>query len=334
MSFLLRRSLQAALTMLVAFLAVFVAIRTLPNNPVLARFGQHASPERVAREMADQGWDRPILEQVGAFLSGVFTEGDLGESFAVEPGRPIAQLLGERIPATIELALAASLIAAPLGIAAGIVAAVWKNGLPDIVVMIGSLLGVCVPVFFLGILLMSIFTSLPAGFRLPISMDYESATGFVLLEAPFRGEFVVFFAALKQILLPAVALSTIPAAIISRIARSGMIDVLSQDYVRTARAKGASRSRTVLAHAFPNAAIPVANIAGFQLGMLLSGAVLTETVFSWPGLGRLMVDGVQASDYSVVQAGAMAVAGTFVIVNFAVDAFAVWLDPRLRGSGS
>lgn len=318
--------------MLAAFFAVFVAIRTLPNNPVLARFGQHASPERVAREMADQGWDRPIGEQIVAFVRDAVTQGDLGESFAVEPGRPIVELLLERIPATIELALAASVLALPLGIFAGIVAAVWKNGLPDVAVMIGSLLGVCVPVFFLGILLMSIFTSLPAGFRLPISMDYESATGFVLLEAPFRGEFEVFFAALKQVLLPAVALSTIPAAIVARIARSSMIDVLSQDYVRTARAKGSSRVRSVLRHAFPNAAIPVANIAGFQLGVLLSGAVLTETVFSWPGLGRLMVDGVQASDYSVVQAGAMAVAGTFVIVNFAVDAFAVWLDPRLRGS--
>jgi peptide/nickel transport system permease protein len=290
-------------------------------------------PEAVSAEMAKQGWDRPIPVQFASFVTNLVTRGDLGQSF-VRPGRSVSADLRRRVPATIELSLAALVLAIPLGIALGVAAAVWRNGPADWLCTGVSLGGVSVPVFFLGILLVTIFSDMPTGRQLPSDLppesDFESVTGFVIPELILRGRFDLLGEALRHIALPALALSTIPLATIARITRSSMLEVLSADYVRTARAKGNSWWRVVWSHAFPNAAVPVANIAGFQVGMLLTGAVLTESVFSWPGLGTYLVDAVKDVDYAVVQGGSLVVAVLFTGTNLFVDLLHTWLDPRIR----
>jgi peptide/nickel transport system permease protein len=264
------------------------------------------------------------------FLVRLVTRGDLGYSLARSSER-VSDELRRRIPATIELTLAAMLLALPLGVAAGVAAAVWHNRWPDWTCMVGALLGVSVPVFFLGICLRALFTGMPVGFRLPpYVVDFEPWTQFYLLDTLLQGRPDLFASAARHLLLPGLALSSIPAAIIARITRSTMLEVLSLDYVRTARAKGASPWRVVWRHALPNAAPPIVNIAGFQIGLLLSGAVLTETVFDWPGVGKYVVDAVKESDFTVVQAGALVVAGVFVLANLLVDLLYLWLDPRVR----
>lgn len=329
--FLVGRLIQALATTLVAIVVVFIAIRTLPTNPVLARAGRHAVPEQIQAEMARQGWDRPLLVQAGDFLQQLILHGELGDSFFI-PAESVGEGLWRTFPATIELALAALLLAIPIGVMVGIAAAVWRNRPPDYLCMTGSLLGVSVPVFFLGICLIMVFTHLPTGRRMPFGVNYTSHTGFIVIESIFEGRLNVTAAALCHLYLPALALSSIPMAVIARITRSSMLEVLSADYVRTARAKGASLWRVVMRHALPNASIPVANIAGLQIGFLLGGAVLTETVFDWPGLGRHLVTAVQKSDYNVVQGCTLLIAVLFVSINLVLDVVYVWLDPRVGGA--
>lgn len=327
LQYLARRAALAIPTTLIALVLVFLAIRVVPNNPVLARFGQHAVPEKVAEEMARQGWDQPLYVQLGQFLRGLL-RGELGDSFFYPES--VADGLSRTFPATVELTLAAIAIAVPLGILAGISAAVWRNRLPDYLCMTVSLLGVSVPVFFLGLCLLYIFPQMPPGWRLPPGTIFDRSTEFVALESTLRGRWDVLGASLAHLCLPALALSTIPMAYIARITRSSMLEVLSADFVRTARAKGNPPWRVVLRHAFPNAALPVVNIGGLQFGQLLSGAVLTESVFNWPGLGRYIVQAVQHSDYNAVQGGTLLAATVFVATNLAVDALFALLDPRVR----
>lgn len=325
-----RRVGVAIVTLFVAVSLIFVAMRVLPGNPLLAKFGQHPDAEEIARQTKEYGWDQPILVQLGRFYYDLFTTGDFGKSIA-RSHRNVSEELGKRIPATIELSLAAIVLALPAGIGSGVAAAYWRNKAPDFVVMVIALLGVSIPVFFLGICLREIFTFLPTSGRLPFTAQLDSITGFVLLDSLLRLRPDLFGAALKHLILPATALATIPTAIIARVTRSSMLEVLSADYVRTARAKGASIWRVVWRHAFPNASVPVANIAGFQIGVLLTGAVLTETVFDWPGLGKYIATAVVVDkDYAVVQAGSIIIAVMFVTMNLVVDLLYLWLDPRVR----
>lgn len=326
--YLLGRILQAALTILVAVVAVFIAVRVLPGNPVLAQFGQHAVPEKVQMELEAQGWNQPLPVQLFDFL-GQLLQGDWGESFE-RPGERIADRLLEAIPATLELAGAALLIAIPLGILLGVSAAVFRGRWPDHAAMTLSLVGISIPVFFLGICLVAAFPWMPSGFRLPPGTFHDLSTDFYLTEAILRGEWNLAGKALRHLALPAIALSSIPLAVVSRVTRNSMLEVLSTDYLRTARVKGASMTRVVWRHAFPNAAIPIANIVGFQMGMLLTGAVLTETVFNWPGLGRYLVAAIQGYDYAVVQAGAILIATIYVSLNLLLDILFALLDPKLR----
>lgn len=326
--YLLRRLLQAVLTMVVAVSLVFLAMRILPGNPLLAKFGQHPDAEQIERIMQEQGWDKPLHIQLAAFFKQIIS-GDLGEAPS-QGNQPVSEALAQRIPATVELTLAAVLLAIPLGIAAGIAAAVWRGRWPDHFCMAGALLGVSVPVFFLGICLRAIFTSMPVGGRLPHFVLFDPITGLYLFDTLLQGRFDLFGEAVRHLCLPALALSSIPTAIIARITRSSMLDVLDADFIRTARAKGASAWRVVFRHAVPNAAPPIVNIAGFQIGLLLSGAVLTETVFDWPGLGQYIVKAVPESDYVIVQAGALVIAAIFVSANLIIDLLYVWLDPRIR----
>jgi ABC-type dipeptide/oligopeptide/nickel transport system permease component len=329
--YLAGRLLQAVVTIFVAVVVVFLLIRLLPNNPVLSRFGQHAVPEQVAIEMARQGWDQPLLAQLKNFIASALGDGDLGESFFLN--ETVVEGIERTFPATLELALSALMLAVPLGVVAGVAAAVWRNRLPDYLCMSGSLLGVSVPVFFLGICLMFMFPQMPTRGRLPLGADFDASSGFIVIESLFRGRFDIFNAALRHLCLPAIALSTIPMAVIARITRSSMLDVLSADYVRTARAKGASPPRVVARHALPNAGIPITNIAGLQIGVLLTGAVLTETVFDWPGMGTHLVDAVRLSDYNVVQGCTLMIVTLFVAISLVLDVIYLWLDPRIRFSG-
>ncbi len=337
-AYLVRRIALAMATVALAVVLVFFAVRLLPGNPILVRFGQHAVPEKIEAEMKEQGWDRPLLVQLGDYLKRLVTRGDLGVSM-LHPTERVSEALASRFPATIELAIAALLVAVPLGIAAGVAAAVWRNRFPDYLCMSGSLLGVSIPVFFLGICMMA-FAQLffdgewTTGRRLDIGIRIETRTGLHLIDSLLAGRLDLFAMALKHLLLPALALGSIPTAIIARITRSSMIEVLSADYVRTARAKGGSLWRVVMQHALPNASIPIANIAGLQASMLLSGAVLTETVFSWPGVGSYLVASVLGNDYSVVQGSLLLVATIFVAFNLGLDVLYAWLDPRVRQSKS
>jgi peptide/nickel transport system permease protein len=325
------RLVHALVTLVVAVSLVFIAVRLLPGNPLLARFGQHPDLQQIEQLREQYGWNQPIHVQLGQFFWQVVTTGDLGNSLA-RSHVSVNKELRQRIPATVELTLAACLIAFPLGIGAGVAAAVWRNRWPDWLCMAGSLLGVSVPVFFLGICLRLIFFGLPTSQRLPAeAFDFEPLSGLYLIDTLLRGRPDLWLAAVEHLILPALTLATIPAAIVARITRSAMLDVLAADYLRTARAKGCSLWRAVWRHALPNAAVPVVNIAGLQVGLLLSGAVLTETVFDWPGMGTYIASAVLGDkDYVAVQAGAIVICWLFVTINLLLDLIFVWLDPRIR----
>jgi len=328
---LVRRLAQAVVTMLIAVLAIFAAVRVLPANPVIAQFGQHAVPEKIEKEMEERGWNKPLWQQALAFL-GQMAQGNLGESFA-RPGEKISTRLSQAVPATLELTFAAMLIALPLGVVVGTIAALWRNSWPDWISMAVALLGVSIPVFFLAICLIVAFPGMPTGYRLPPGTQHNLHSEFYFFEALLTGKLQLAAISARHLALPAIALSTIPLAVVSRVTRNSMLEVFDADYLRTARAKGASQLRVIARHAFPNASLSVLNIVGFQLGMLLSGAILTETVFNWPGLGRYVVDAIRDYDYSVVQACALVLAGLFVTLNLTLDVLFLIFDPRLREGG-
>ena len=329
--FLVPRLAQAVITMIVAVSLVFIAMRTLPGNPLLSRFGQHTDVAQMEQLRAQYGWDKPIYVQLGEFFWKLVTTGDLGESVA-RSNQKVSDELKRRIPATIELTLAALCIAVPMGIAAGTLAAVFRNRFPDRLCTIGSLIGVSIPVFFLGIWLRAVIPWAPVAGRLPSHViDFEPLTGLYLIDTLLRLRFDLFPLAIQHLLLPAIVLSTIPTAIIARITRSSMLEVFSSDFIRTARAKGSGLLRVVLRHAMPAAAVPIANIAGLQIGLLLSGAVLTETVFDWPGMGLYIKTAVvDDRDYAAAQAAAIVIAAVFVSLNLLLDLVYLWLDPRIR----
>jgi peptide/nickel transport system permease protein len=331
-AYLLRRFGHALATIFVAVTLVFLAMRALPGNPLLARFGQHPDQKQMEWLEKQYGWDQPLYVQLGTFYWRLITRGDMGESIA-RPTQSVAGELRQKIPATIELTLAALALAIPCGLTAGTAAAVWKNHWPDRLCTFASLLGVSVPVFFLAIGLRAMLPWFPISGRLP-AMDeatFNDLTGLYLLDTVLRGRLDLFPSVLHHLALPATALSTIPMAIIARITRGSVLEVLAADYIRTARAKGGSLLRVVLRHALPNASVPITNIVGLQVGLLLSGAVLTETVFDWPGLGLYVKDAVVGdTDYPAVQGAAIVIATMFVSINLLLDLVFVWLDPRIR----
>jgi peptide/nickel transport system permease protein len=330
-AYVVRRLAHAAIAWLVAVTLIFLAMRMLPGNPLLTRFGQHPDAAQIERLRQENGWDRPLVVQLGEFFWKLFTSGDLGESIA-RGGTSVTKELAERVPATIELTLSALVLAIPLGITAGVIAAQARGRWPDWFLSSAALVGVSIPIFFLGMLLREVFVGLPISQRLPpTEFEFEPISGLYFLDVLLRGRFDLIVPVISHLLLPAVTLSTVPAASIAKITRSAMLDSLHADYIRTAGAKGAPWWRIVWRHALPNAAVPVANVAGLQIGLLLTGAVLTETVFDWPGLGKYIADAVIADkDYAVVQAGAIVIAALFVLLNLALDLLYMWLDPRIR----
>jgi ABC-type dipeptide/oligopeptide/nickel transport system permease component len=331
-TYVARRLLLAAPTLVGVSLVAFVLVALAPGDAAQAALGTHFTPEQYQRERQRLGLDRPLPVRYARWAGHVL-RGDLGSSTLTK--RPVADELSVRWPATAELATSALLLASLVGVLAGVTSATRRGGMLDHVAMTTSLAGVSLPIFWLGGILLLMATSIdpewPTGFRLPSKMvDFEPVTGFYVLDCLLRGEPGRAIVVVKHLALPALALGTIPMAIIGRMTRSSMLEALSQDYVRTARAKGLSRTIVEFRHALRNAMVPVVTVIGLQFGALLGGAIITERIFSWPGLGNWILTGVAHRDESVIQAGVLVISAGYVFINLAVDLLYLAIDPRIR----
>lgn len=329
--YLVKRSLTLILVLLGVSLLVFGFVRLIPGDPAVVMLGERATPESIERVRAQLGLDKPVHEQYLIFVANAL-RGDLGTSVLRQ--EPVTREIIRRFPATIELAFAAMIIATFLGVPLGILSAVKRDSWFDASSMIVALTGVSMPIFWLGLMLIFLFAVtlrwLPSGARLDANAQYDPITNLVLLDSLMQANIALFAQGLRHLVLPAIALGTIPMAIIARMTRSSMLEVLNQDYVRTARAKGLKERSVILRHALRNALLPVITIVGLQVGILLSGAILTETVFSWPGIGRWLVDAIYARDYPIVQGVTLTIAIIFVVINLIVDILYTFIDPRVR----
>ena len=312
---------------------VFLFVRALPGGPETALLGERATPERTAQVRAAYGLDRPVHEQYLSYI-GKVVQGDLGVS--IQTQQPVSEEIGRRFPATVELATAAILFAVAVGIPLGFVAGRRPGSWVDNFSTVGSLLGVAIPVFALGFLLKYVFAVrlgwLPSTGRQDVRIVTEHPTGFFVLDGLLTGDLPAAWDALKHLLLPAMALGTIPLAIITRITRAAVQEVGNEDFVRTAEAKGMTKRVVTRRHILRNALLPVVTIVGLQTGLLLSGAILTETVFAFGGMGSFMAAAVFTRDFPVIQGGILFLAVMFVLVNLAVDLSYGFIDPRVRAS--
>jgi peptide/nickel transport system permease protein len=329
--FVARRLLLSVPTLLGAVTVVFVLMRVVPGDPAVAILGEQASPQAIAELRRQLGLNDPPPVQYARFLGGAL-QGDLGRSFS--RNSPVLREVFGAFPATVELSAAALAIALVVGLTAGVVAAVRPYSAWDVATTFGALVGVSMPVFWLGLLLIYLFAVqlrwVPVSGRVDVTLGFAPRSGFLTVESLLAGRWDVFASALGHLVLPAVALSTIPAAYVARITRSSMLEVVRRDYVRTARAKGLAERAVLLRHTLKNALIPIITVVGLQVGHLLGGAVLTETIFSWPGVGKLMVDAVGARDLPLVQGAVLVATAVFVLVNLAVDLLYAYVDPRIR----
>ncbi len=328
-----RRVLVLIPTFLGVTLLAFFLIRIVPGDPVLLMLGERgASAETYARMRSSLGLDRPLAVQYARYL-GAAASGDLGVSIASQ--RPVLEEFFARFPATVELGLVSLLLAILLGLPIGILAAVKRNSLFDYAFIGGSLVGYSMPIFWWGLILILVFSVqlgwTPVSGRMSVAFDIAPRTGFLLADAWLSGEgWPAFKDALRHLILPAIALGTIPLANISRMTRSSVLEVLGEDYIRTAKAKGLSPFYTICVHALRNAMIPIVTSIGLLLGTIVTGAILTETIFSWPGIGKWLVGSVTSRDYPVIQGGLLLIAAMIIAVNLAVDLVYVLVNPRLR----
>ena len=329
--FAVRRLLQLIPILLGLSVILFAWIRALPGGPAVALLGERATPERIAQINRLYGLDKPVWEQYLKFL-GRAVRGDLGVSIKTQ--RTVMQEWVDRFPATIELSVVAGLLAVAVGIPLGYYAARRHGSWLDSLSVMGSLVGVAIPVFFLGYILKYIFAVklgwLPADGRLDPRLFAEHPTGFYVLDGLLVGRPDVAWDAIKHLILPALALSSIPLAVITRITRAAVLDVVHEDYVRTAEAKGLTKRLVSRRHILRNAMLPVATVTGLQVGLLLAGAVLTETTFSFSGIGRFLVQSISARDYAVIQGFILIIAVIVVLVNLLVDISYGIIDPRVR----
>ena len=309
-AYIIRRLFMVVPILLGAATIVFVLMFIVPGDPARLLMGQHSDEQTLATIRHELGLDQPVYIQYIKFI-GRLARGDLGMSYRQK--RPVAQIIRERFPATVKLAVVSMVIAVIVGVAAGILAASFRNTALDWLVMIFSLSGVSMPVFWLGMMLILVFASGLGWF--PVGGYGKSGD-------------------LRHIALPALSLAAISVGYIARMMRSSMLEVISKDYIRTARAKGLSRRTVILRHALRNAFIPVITIIGINFASLLGGAVATETVFAWPGLGRATIDAIRVRDLPVVEGCVMFLALIFVIANLLVDLSYAWLDPRIRLDGA
>jgi peptide/nickel transport system permease protein len=350
------RRLIVSIPVLLGIVAVtFLLAHSIPGDPCRAMLGERASEEICAAYMTRMGLDQPIGNQFLIYVGNIL-QGDLGTSLRYS--RTITDLLTERLPVTLELGVAAITLATVVGIPLGIISAYRRNSAVDVGTMLGANIGVSMPVFWLGLMLAYVFAvilkdspfALPPSGRLPagyqptpfymvwgLASDPDNASPILIfisrlniLNAVLTLNGDLFINALRYLILPAVAVGTIPMSIIARMTRSSVLETLGQDYVRTARAKGLRETKVVLGHAVRNAMLPVVTIIGLNFGGLVSGAVLTETIFGLTGVGRTLVDGITARDYTLIQGFTIVIAVSFVLINLAVDLLYGWLDPRIR----
>ena len=331
--FVVRRLLLLVPILLGLSILLFFWIRALPGGPAESLLGDRATPEAVEQIERIYGLDRPIHEQYLKYLEKLVS-GDLGTS--ITSRRPVTEEIGRRFPATIELALAAMIFAVAFGVPLGFFAAKRYGSAVDHGSLVASLIGISIPVFFLAILLKYVFAVelgwLPTIGRQDVLISADHPTGFYVLDGIITLNFEAAWDAAAHLILPAIALGSIPLAILARITRASVLDVQNEDYVRTARAKGVASRIVDSRHVFRNAMLPVVTIIGLQVGLLLSGAILTETVFAIPGMGSWLAEAIKDRDYPVLQGGILFVAFVFVIVNLIVDVSYGLLDPRIRVS--
>jgi peptide/nickel transport system permease protein len=352
----IRRLLAAIPVIIGVLLVTFVLARAIPGEPCTAMFGEKASPEICENFNREKGLDKPISTQFIIFARDLLT-GDFGESIRFK--RPVSEILIERLPLTIELGMAALLIAVIVGIPLGIISSIRRNSPLDVLTMLGANIGVSMPVFWLGLMLAYIFAlvlkdtpfQLPPSGRLSAGITpvpfyevfgweatagtfkanlFELVSNLYIFNSIITSDWEILADATKHLILPAVALGTIPLAIIARMTRSSMLEVLGQDYVRTAKAKGLPHNKVVMKHAFRNALLPIVTIVGLQLGLVLSGAILTETIFGLSGVGRSLYEAITARDYPIIQGFVVVIAVGYVLVNLIVDLSYAILDPRIH----
>lgn len=313
-------------------LLTFTLIHMIPGDPLEIMAGERGiSAERHAQLSAELGLDQPIWMQYFSYVGGVL-QGDLGNSLVTK--KPVLNEFFELFPATVELAFLAALFAIAVGLPAGIIAAVKRGSFFDHSVMGISLTGYSMPIFWWALLLMLVFSVnlgwTPVSGRIDVSLWIEHVTGFMLIDTLLSDEVGGFKSALEHLILPAIVLGTIPLAVIARMTRSSMLEVLGEDYIRTARAKGLAPWRVIVIHALRNALIPVITVIGLQVGILLSGAILTETIFAWPGIGKWLIESIGRRDYPVVQGGILIIATLIILVNLLVDIVYGVVNPRIR----
>ena len=329
-AFIIRRILIVIPTLLGVTVIVFLMLRITPGDPAELLLGERVTPAALDAMREYLGLKEPLYVQYGMFIKRAIRL-DLGETIWTR--EKVSNEIGQRFPATIELALVAMFISCFFGIILGIISATKQYSWFDYLSMITSLFGVSMPVFWLGLMLMLLFSLtlgwFPMSGRIDVETDLPIITNFFVLDAILVRDWSALGDALMHLALPAIALSTIPLAIVSRMTRSSMLEVLRQDYIKTAKAKGLSQPTIVLKHALRNGLIPVVTVIGLQFGILMGGAILTETVFAWPGVGKWLFDGVVKRDYMVIQGGTLLVATTFVIVNLVVDVLYAVINPRI-----
>jgi dipeptide transport system permease protein len=333
-TFFIKRVLLILPTFIGITIIAFAFVRVLPGDPVLLIAGERGvTPERYQLLMTQFGYDRPIWEQYWQYLLGIF-QGDFGTSISTK--RPVLNDFLTLFPATLELSLFATLFAVVIGIPAGILAAVKRGSVFDQLTMGTALVGYSMPIFWLGLLLIIFFSGFlgwtPVSGRIGLMYYFPPVTGLMTVDALLSGQEGAFASAFHHLILPTVTLGTIPLAVIARQTRSAMLEVLGEDYVRTARAKGLPPRRVVGLHALRNALIPVVTTIGLQIGVMMAGAILTETIYSWPGLGKWMIDAISRRDYPVVQAGLLLIALIIMTVNLIVDMLYGLINPRIRHS--
>ena len=330
--FLLNRASLLVPTFFGMTLLAFFLIRLVPGDPIETLAGERGiDPVRHARLLKDYGLDRPLIEQYGIYIARVL-HGDLGKSAITQA--PVLDEFLALFPATMELALCAVGFALLLGIPAGILAAVKRNSIFDHGVMATALTGYSMPIFWWGLLLILFFSVqlgwTPVSGRIAVLYYIEPRTGFLLIDSLLSGEEGAFASAVQHLILPVIVLGTNPLAVIARMTRSAMLEVLGEDYIRTARAKGLAPLRVVAVHALRNAMVPVVTVIGLQVGVLFTGAILTETIFSWPGVGKWLIEAIGRRDYPVLQGGMLLLGAIVMLVNLAVDVAYGIINPRIR----
>ena len=330
LSYILRRLLILIPTLLGVSIIIFFMLHITPGDPAELLLGERAS-QHLLNEMREHlGLNQPLYVQYGMFLKRL-VQLDLGETIWTR--QKVWTEIRQRFPATIELSVAALFISCTLGMLLGIVSATKQYSIFDYLSMLGALIGVSMPIFWLGLVFMLVFAVnldwLPISGRLSVGVDLDVVTNFYVLDALITANWEALGDALWHLIMPAMTLSTIPTAIVARMTRSAMLEVLRQDYIKTAKAKGLSQFKVVFKHALRNALIPVVTTIGLQFGVLLGGAILTETIFAWPGVGKWMYDAVMQRDYMVIQNGTLFIAGLFVIINLGVDVLYAVINPRI-----